>query len=158
MRSPEPAKSTVWSPTMSPPRMLEKPMVEGSRSPVTGRRTGALAWTADAAGVAAGIFGLPLVALSLVIGLAMVFEGGSFAVAWKEFRVLTSGYGVFQSLRGSKDPGVGIDRYVEGLRHGGLTNVEAAEIADSGHFAPDEQPEVVAQALERFLGLGATAH
>ena len=57
-------------------------------------------------------------------------------------------------LRGSKDPGVGVDRYVEGLRHGGLTNVEAAEIADSGHFALDEQPEEVARALERFLGLG----
>jgi pimeloyl-ACP methyl ester carboxylesterase len=57
-------------------------------------------------------------------------------------------------LRGSKDPGVGVDRYVEGLRHGGLTNVEAGEIADSGHFAPDEQPDAVARALERFLGLG----
>jgi pimeloyl-ACP methyl ester carboxylesterase len=60
-------------------------------------------------------------------------------------------------LRGSKDPGVGVDRYVEGLRHGGLTNVEAAEIADSGHFAPDEQPEGVARALERFLELGAAS-
>jgi len=58
------------------------------------------------------------------------------------------------SPRGSKDPGVGIDQYVEGLRHGSLTNVEAGEIADSGHFAPDEQPEAVARALERFLGLG----
>jgi pimeloyl-ACP methyl ester carboxylesterase len=57
-------------------------------------------------------------------------------------------------LRGTKDPGVGVDRYVEGLRHGGLTNVEAGEIADSGHFAPDEQPEAVARALERFLELG----
>jgi pimeloyl-ACP methyl ester carboxylesterase len=57
-------------------------------------------------------------------------------------------------LRGSKDPGVGVERYVEGLRHGGLTNVEAGEIADSGHFAPDEQPDAVARALERFLGLG----
>ena len=44
---------------------------------------------------------------------------------------------------------------MEGLRHGGLTNVEAGEIADSGHFALDEQPEAVARALERFLGLGA---
>ncbi len=58
-------------------------------------------------------------------------------------------------LRGTKDPGFGVDRYVEGLRHGGLTNVEAGEIADSGHFAPDEQPEAVARALERFLGLPA---
>jgi hypothetical protein len=34
MRSPVPAKSTVWSPTMSPPRTVAKPMVDGSRSPV----------------------------------------------------------------------------------------------------------------------------
>ena len=58
-------------------------------------------------------------------------------------------------LRGNKDPGFAVDRYVEGLRHGGLTNVEAGEIADSGHFALDEQPEAVARALEHFLGLGA---
>ena len=35
MRSPVPANSTVWSPTMSPPRTVAKPMDEGSRSPVT---------------------------------------------------------------------------------------------------------------------------
>lgn len=58
-------------------------------------------------------------------------------------------------LRGSKDPGLGLERYVEGLRHGGLRDVEGAEIADSGHFAPDEQPESVAVALERFLQLGS---
>jgi hypothetical protein len=31
MRSPVPANITVWSPTMSPPRMVAKPMVDGSR-------------------------------------------------------------------------------------------------------------------------------
>ena len=60
-------------------------------------------------------------------------------------------------LRGSKDPGLGLDRYVEGLRHGGLRDVQGAEIADSGHFAPDEQPEAVAAALARFLGLDLPA-
>ncbi len=60
-------------------------------------------------------------------------------------------------LRGSKDPGLGLDRYLEGLRHGGLRDVQGAEIADSGHFAPDEQPEAVARALEGFLELGAAA-
>ena len=35
MRSPMPANSTVWSPTISPPRMVAKPMEDGSRSPVT---------------------------------------------------------------------------------------------------------------------------
>ena len=54
-------------------------------------------------------------------------------------------------LRGSKDPGLGLDRYVEGLRHGGLREVQGTEIADCGHFAPDEQPEAVAQSIERFL-------
>jgi pimeloyl-ACP methyl ester carboxylesterase len=56
-------------------------------------------------------------------------------------------------LRGSKDPGLGLDRYVEGLRHGGLRDVQGAEIADSGHFAPDEQPGAVVEALARFLEL-----
>lgn len=60
-------------------------------------------------------------------------------------------------LRGSRDPGLGLDRYLEGLRHGGLRDVQGAEIADSGHFAPDEQPEAVAAALARFLGLDSTA-
>jgi pimeloyl-ACP methyl ester carboxylesterase len=54
-------------------------------------------------------------------------------------------------LRGDKDPGLGLERYLEGLRHGGLYDVRGETIADSGHFAPDEQPEEVAWALERFL-------
>lgn len=56
-------------------------------------------------------------------------------------------------LRGDKDPGLGVDRYVEGLRQGGLRDVEGGTIANSGHFAPDEQPQDVARALERFLSL-----
>ncbi len=42
----------------------------------------------------------------LVIGLAMIFEGGSFFVAWKEFRVLRRGAPFFQSLLRSKDPSI----------------------------------------------------
>jgi pimeloyl-ACP methyl ester carboxylesterase len=56
-------------------------------------------------------------------------------------------------LRGEKDPGLGLDRYLEGLRRGGLRDVRGAVIANSGHFAPDEQPGEVARALERFLEL-----
>jgi pimeloyl-ACP methyl ester carboxylesterase len=56
-------------------------------------------------------------------------------------------------LRGTKDPGLGLDRYVEGLRHGGLRDVQGAEIAECGHFAPDEQPAAVARSLEHFLEL-----
>jgi pimeloyl-ACP methyl ester carboxylesterase len=59
-------------------------------------------------------------------------------------------------LRGSKNPGFGLERYVEGLRHGGLRHVEGAEIADCGHFAPDEQPDAVADVLARFLELDAS--
>jgi pimeloyl-ACP methyl ester carboxylesterase len=41
-------------------------------------------------------------------------------------------------------------RYLEGLREGGLTDVRGRVLADSGHFAPDEQPGAVARALEDF--------
>jgi len=42
----------------------------------------------------------------VVIGLAMLFEGGSFFVAWKEFQVLRRGAPFFQSLLRSKDPSI----------------------------------------------------
>ena len=38
IRSPVPAKSTVWSPTMSPPRTAAKPIVPALRSPVSPSR------------------------------------------------------------------------------------------------------------------------
>ncbi|MBO9710115.1 MAG: cation diffusion facilitator family transporter [Caulobacter sp.] len=42
----------------------------------------------------------------LVIGLAALFEGGSFLVAWKEFKVLRRGAPFLQALRRSKDPSI----------------------------------------------------
>jgi cation diffusion facilitator family transporter len=42
----------------------------------------------------------------LVIGLAVLFEGGSFLVAWKEFSVLRKGAPFFRAIRRSKDPSV----------------------------------------------------
>ena len=42
-------------------------------------------------------------------------------------------------LRGDKDPGFGLDRYVEGLRQGGLRDVRGETIQGCGHFAPEEQ-------------------
>jgi len=42
----------------------------------------------------------------VVIGLAMVFEGGSFLVAWREFKVLRRGAPFFVSLLRSKDPSI----------------------------------------------------
>lgn len=42
----------------------------------------------------------------VVIGLAMIFEGGSFYVAWREFKVLRRGAPFFVSLLRSKDPSI----------------------------------------------------
>ncbi len=42
----------------------------------------------------------------LVIGLAVLFEGGSFLVAWKEFSVLRRGTPFLRAIRRSKDPSV----------------------------------------------------
>src|SRR5262249_47321657 len=40
----------------------------------------------------------------VVLGLALVFEGLSFRVAWKEYRAIAGEFGFFTFLRGSKDP------------------------------------------------------
>jgi cation diffusion facilitator family transporter len=40
----------------------------------------------------------------VVLGAAMVFEGASFTVAWREFRRQSQGRSVWQSLHMSKDP------------------------------------------------------
>ena len=42
----------------------------------------------------------------LVIGLAMVFEGGSFLVAWREFKTVRGDTPFFRALKGSKDPSI----------------------------------------------------
>lgn len=42
----------------------------------------------------------------LVIGIAILFEGGSFLVAWKEFKVVRRGAPFLRSLRLSKDPSI----------------------------------------------------
>jgi pimeloyl-ACP methyl ester carboxylesterase len=57
-------------------------------------------------------------------------------------------------LRGDHDPGLDVDRYVEGLRSAGVTDVAGAVIAGSGHFAPEEQPAAVAATLKRFIAEG----
>lgn len=53
-------------------------------------------------------------------------------------------------LRGDKEPG-DIDRYVAGLRDGGLRNVRSSLIANSGHFTPDEQPAQIARVISEFI-------
>lgn len=42
----------------------------------------------------------------LVIGLAAVFEGGSFLVAWREFKTVRGDTPFFRALKGSKDPSI----------------------------------------------------
>jgi pimeloyl-ACP methyl ester carboxylesterase len=54
-------------------------------------------------------------------------------------------------LRGGAEQGLELERYVTGLRESGLTRVEGATIPDSGHFAPDEQPEAVARLVGEFI-------
>jgi pimeloyl-ACP methyl ester carboxylesterase len=54
-------------------------------------------------------------------------------------------------LRGERESG-DLDRYVAGLRAGGLREVRGQLIADSGHFAADEAPEAVAALLGTLIG------
>jgi cation diffusion facilitator family transporter len=42
----------------------------------------------------------------LVIGLAVLFEGGSFLVAWREFKTVRGDAPFFRALKGSKDPSI----------------------------------------------------
>jgi pimeloyl-ACP methyl ester carboxylesterase len=54
-------------------------------------------------------------------------------------------------LRGQREPG-SMDDYLKGFRAAGLQDVRGGLIGDSGHFAPDEQPGAVAEAIGRFIG------
>jgi pimeloyl-ACP methyl ester carboxylesterase len=42
--------------------------------------------------------------------------------------------------------------YLDGFRKSGLRNVQGRVIRNCGHFAPDEQPDQVAEALHDFIG------
>lgn len=53
-------------------------------------------------------------------------------------------------LRGEYESG-DLAEYLAGLRAGGLADLRGEIIAGSGHFAPDEQPESVADLLRRFI-------
>jgi pimeloyl-ACP methyl ester carboxylesterase len=57
-------------------------------------------------------------------------------------------------LRGDREPGAPIERYVEGFRRAGLTEVRGRLIRQSGHFALDEQPDQVTAALREFMATG----
>lgn len=69
----------------------------------------------------------------LVIGLAVLFEGGSFLVAWKEFRVLTRGTPFLRAIRRSKDPSVFAVLLEDGAALAGLA-IAALGVAGSAVF------------------------
>jgi pimeloyl-ACP methyl ester carboxylesterase len=54
-------------------------------------------------------------------------------------------------LRGEKESG-NIQDYVLGLQKSGLRNLSSKLIAASGHFAPEEKPELVAEVIREFVG------
>lgn len=54
-------------------------------------------------------------------------------------------------LRGRDDRGEQLDRYVEGLRSGGLRDVSGEEIPGSGHFIAIEQPEEFTRVILEFM-------
>jgi pimeloyl-ACP methyl ester carboxylesterase len=51
-------------------------------------------------------------------------------------------------IRGSKEGS--IEPYVNGLRTAGFISLESAVIPDCGHFAPEEQPDLVWRHIEQF--------
>jgi pimeloyl-ACP methyl ester carboxylesterase len=57
-------------------------------------------------------------------------------------------------LRGQEESG-DIEQYIGGLRSSGLRHVRGRTIPGSGHFAPDEQPQEVANAIADFTELPA---
>jgi pimeloyl-ACP methyl ester carboxylesterase len=54
-------------------------------------------------------------------------------------------------LRGDREGGE-LAAYARGLLDAGLRDVRSAVIPGSGHFLPDEQPEYLVAALQRFIG------
>ena len=58
-------------------------------------------------------------------------------------------------LRGDRGAGVELDRYVEGLRSGGLRDVTAESIPHAGHFLQADDPEGVWERIVAFAaGIG----
>jgi pimeloyl-ACP methyl ester carboxylesterase len=55
-------------------------------------------------------------------------------------------------LRGELESGA-IEQYVEGFKEAGIKDVRGEIIQDSGHFAPEEQPEAVWKKIAAFMEL-----
>jgi cation diffusion facilitator family transporter len=69
----------------------------------------------------------------LVIGLAVLFEGGSFLVAWNEFKVVRKGAPFFRAIRRSKDPSIFAVLLEDGAALAGLA-IAALGVAGSAMF------------------------
>jgi pimeloyl-ACP methyl ester carboxylesterase len=54
-------------------------------------------------------------------------------------------------LRGGAEQGIELERYLAGFREHGLCQLSGDTIADSGHFSPDEQPELLARRIGAFV-------
>ena len=53
-------------------------------------------------------------------------------------------------LKGEKDFG-DIEKYIHGFKESGVKNIKAGLIPGCGHFAPEEQPGKVAEAIHHFI-------
>jgi cation diffusion facilitator family transporter len=69
----------------------------------------------------------------VVIGLAMLFEGASFWVAWKEFKVIRRGMPFFRAMRRSKDPSIFAVLLEDGAALAGLV-IAALGVAGTSLF------------------------
>ncbi|MEO8178392.1 MAG: alpha/beta hydrolase [Deltaproteobacteria bacterium] len=54
-------------------------------------------------------------------------------------------------LRGGAERGIELERYLAGFREHGFHQLSGDTIAGSGHFIPDEQPELLAKRIEAFV-------
>ena len=65
-----------------------------------------------------------------------------------------TGHGIVKTpllyLRGDHESG-DISEYVAGFKEAGISNVQSGKLADSGHFAADEQPEEVWKHISTFV-------
>jgi cation diffusion facilitator family transporter len=69
----------------------------------------------------------------VVIGLAVLFEGGSFLVAWREFKAVRRGTPFFQAIRLSKDPSIFAVLLEDGAALAGL-GIAALGVAGTSLF------------------------
>lgn len=67
----------------------------------------------------------------VVIGIAILFEGGSFTIAWRAFKAVRGDTPFFKALKGSKDPSVFAVLLEDGAALTGLA-IAALGVAGSG--------------------------